>query len=290
MSKLPYAVGFGRRLAIMNAKPILDVQVCDHCNLRCAGCLHFAPLAPKHFLDLDEYEADLLRLSRIEGIGGYFEAVLLMGGEPLLHPRVAEVMRTTRRCLPGEHIMLFTNGLLLKRMGEDFWDAIVECDVELSISPYPLKVDYESLAERARARGAQVRLLNSITDMRENSGKEEFLRLALDPDGGCDPARSFTSCLVGGRALQLSRGAIWPCQLAAHHGFFDQRFGYCMHDGPDDSLPLDSIGSAEDIEGFRRRPHPMCRYCDNDALMVAPWERSQLKAEEWLSQACAETV
>ena len=63
-----------------------------------------------------------------------------------------------------------------------------------------------------------------------------------------------------------------------------------MHDGPDDSLPLDSIGSAEDIEDFRRRSHPMCRYCDNDALMVAPWERSQLKAEEWLSQARAETA
>ena len=63
-----------------------------------------------------------------------------------------------------------------------------------------------------------------------------------------------------------------------------------MHDGPDDSLPLGSIGSAEDIEDFRRRPHPMCRYCDNDALTVAPWERSQLKAEEWLSQARAETA
>ena len=27
----------------------------------------------------------------------------------------------------------------------------------------------------------------------------------------------------------------------------------------------------------------MCRYCDNDALTVVPWERSGLAADEWLA-------
>ena len=40
----PYSVSFAERMTRMSAKPMLDVQVCDHCNLRCAGCLHFAPL------------------------------------------------------------------------------------------------------------------------------------------------------------------------------------------------------------------------------------------------------
>ena len=48
----PYSMGFAERLAKMAAKPKLDVQVCDHCNLRCAGCLHFAPLAEERFLDV----------------------------------------------------------------------------------------------------------------------------------------------------------------------------------------------------------------------------------------------
>ena len=277
----PYTESFGTRLAKMMAKPKLDVQVCDHCNLRCAGCLHFAPLAEKRFLDLTEYERDLERLSAIEGIGGYFDAVVLMGGEPLLHPRVVELMRITRSHLPGERVSLCTNGLLLRSMDDAFWDALVECDVELAISPYPIHVDYEGLADLARSKGAMVAFTGDITKTVE--GKEAFIRLALDPQGGCDPVRSFVSCPFGGCFLQLARGAIWPCQVTAHHGFIEQRFGRGMHAEADDRLALDSISSTDDIETFRRRSHPMCRYCNNDALTVAPWERSKLSAAEWLA-------
>ena len=35
-----------------------DVRECDHRNLRCTGCLHFAPLAEERFLDVDEPEYD----------------------------------------------------------------------------------------------------------------------------------------------------------------------------------------------------------------------------------------
>ena len=56
-----------------------------------------------------------------------------------------------------------------------------------------------------------------------------------------------------------------------------------MHDGPEDSLPLERIASTDDIETFRRKSHPMCRFCDNESLTVMPWERSKLAENEWLS-------
>ena len=280
-NRTPYSEGFAKRMAKMAAKPMIDIQVCDHCNLRCAGCLHFAPLAEPRFLDLDKYEKDLERLSSIEGIDGYFDTVVLMGGEPLLHPRIADVIRLTRRFLPTQNVGLCTNGLKLKRMGEDFWSAIVECDVQIALSPYPIAMDYAALVELARKKGARVTFNGDITDTHE--GKEVFMRLALDPEGRCDPTRSFVSCPVGGRTLQLARGAIWPCQVAALHGDFARRFGFDMHSGPDDALPIASIAAVGDIEAFRRRSHGMCRYCDNDALSVMPWELSKLAATEWLS-------
>lgn len=278
---IPYSIRFAERLAKMAAKPKLDVQVCDHCNLRCAGCLHFAPLAEKRFLDVEAYEHDLRQLTAVEGFEGYFGAVALMGGEPLLHPRLPDVIRVTRTYLRREVIVLCTNGLLLGRMGDDFWHALADYNMELLISPYPLRIDYDALAALAREKGVRAEFAADITNTAD--GKEAFMRLALDPQGGCDPARSFTSCPFGGCFLQLARGAIWPCQVAAHHGSFAQRFGYDLHSEPDDSLPLASIASADDIETFRRRSHPMCRHCNNDALSVVAWERSKLAADEWLS-------
>ena len=248
---------------------------------RRAGCLHFAPLAEERFLDLEEYARDLEKLAAIEGIGGYFGSVVLMGGEPLLHPNISEVVRTTRKHLPDERIDLCTNGLLLKRMDDGFWGALAECGVNLAISPYPVHLDYEGLGELARSKGVRAAFAADITGAAE--GKQAFIHLALDPEGGSDPVRSFTSCPFGGCFLQLARGAIWPCQVSALHGAFARHFGYDMRDGPDDSLPLGAVGSADDIEEFRRRPHPMCRYCDNGALTVEPWRRSGLIAQEWLA-------
>ena len=279
--RTPYVEGFAKRLARMAMKPKLDVQVCDHCNLRCAGCLHFAPLAEERFLDLEEYERDLGRLAVVKDIAGYFGAIALMGGEPLLHPRIVDVMRTTRSFLPGERVSLCTNGLLLRRMDDAFWDALAEYSIELAISPYPIRMDYEALAELARSKGAKAFFTGDITGA--DRDKEVFMRLALDPRGECDPAQSFISCPFGGYYLQLAHGSIWSCQVAAHHGSFARRFGFQMHDDPDDALPLDAITSADDIETFRRRSHPMCRYCNNDALTIAQWEQSKFEAEEWLA-------
>lgn len=278
---VPYREDFARRLAMMSARPMLDVQVCDHCNLRCAGCLHFSPLAAERFCDIDAYAGELERLSAIEGIGGYFSDIVLMGGEPLLHPQIGELLRVARAILPGERVTLCTNGLLLHRMDDAFWDALVSCGVRLAISPYPIRLDYQELLAYACSKGAQAFLSDDITGTA--SGKEAFMRLALDPAGGCDPAGSFVSCPFGGHFLQLADGAIWPCQVTAHHGPLAERFALDLHASADDALPLDSIGSVDQIEAFRRRPHPMCRYCNNGALTVAPWERSKLEAGEWLA-------
>ena len=43
----------------------IDIHLVDHCNLNCRGCTHFSPLAQEFYLDLDSYECDLTRLSKL---------------------------------------------------------------------------------------------------------------------------------------------------------------------------------------------------------------------------------
>ena len=283
----PFRVDFPRRLRTLALAPALDVHVADHCNLRCRGCVHFAPLAQKHCLDLGDYEADLGTLATIPGIQSYFRGLYLMGGEPLLHPRIADVITLTRRMLPHIRIVLATNGLLVGRMDDEFWDALVSCDVELQFSAYPINVDYNGLIGMAKARGADVAFAMDLTE--RDSGKEAFLKVAIDPEGRQDPVRSFNSCFFGGSFMQLSGGSIWNCQIAAHHATLNAAFGWKMASEPSDELPLASVTSIDDIESFRRSERPMCRYCANNQMGIMAWGRSRRDESEWRAQDDAPT-
>ena len=280
---MPFRFTFARRIASLQKKPLIDVHVVDHCNLRCRGCVHFAPIAKPRFLELDAYERDLAAFHAIPHIEDYIRELSLVGGEPLLHPDLPSVMRISRAYLPQTLIALSTNGVLLRRMDEAFWRAMRECDIHLYLSPYPLKIDYPALAKLAESRGVTANIVADITG--KGRGKEVFYRLAIDPTGSQDPVAAHNCCPFGGCNMQLARGRLWPCQVSAWHAPLNERFGLDMHDSPQDSLALEDISSTDQIDELRRTPHPMCRYCDNGRLAVAEWGISRREAEEWVARA-----
>ncbi len=278
---MQYKLPLTDRIARLHRKPGIDVHVADHCNLRCRGCVHFAPIAEPRLLDLDAYERDLTAFAAIPGIEDYIRELYLMGGEPLLHPQLPEVSRMSRGLLPSVGITLSSNGLLLKRMGESFWKAMRECDIKLYLSPYPIKVDYPALLELAESYGVSATIAGDATG--SDRGKEVFFHLAIDPTGSQDPVVAYNHCPFGGCNMQLARGRLWPCQVTAHHIPLNERFDLGLRSVPEDSLALGDISSINQIEDLRHRPHPMCRYCANDRLAIAEWGISRLEAGEWVA-------
>lgn len=259
--------------------PTLDVDVVPHCNLNCASCCHFSPAASPAFLSLDDYERDLEKLARIESIGTFFKAIVLMGDEPLLHPELPAFVRATRRHLPETPLWVTSNGLLLKSMGTEFWDAMRAADCKLVLTLYPTGLDYEALIALAQAHGVRT----GISGGRAESGVvSHLLRTPLDEDGLQDPMASFNRCPLGGYSLQLLNGRIFPCNRGALLGIANERFGTAFAHDEDDYLELDAIRSVEDIDSMRRRAHPMCRYCATSHDERIEWRRSTVDQYEWL--------
>lgn len=126
--------------------PNLELSVARHCNLACAGCSHLSPILPPELLDIDELAADLARLATVY----HAHTVKLMGGEPLLHPRLGEVIAAVRRSGVGDRIALCTNGVLLPKMGDDLWRALDA----VAVSRYPDLLT-DAAIERARERAAR---------------------------------------------------------------------------------------------------------------------------------------
>ena len=271
---------FALHMANLRTRPTLDVDVVDHCNLNCACCNHFSPISQPGFLDPADFERDLALLSNVEAIGEFFSAICLMGGEPLLHPDLAQLVRTTRRYLPRTTIRLVTNGILLEQAPSTLWEALRDTRAEMLITPYPTGLDYDRLASFAAGKCVKAIVGGGLTHNGE--GRAFFLRMPLDPAGTADPVKSFVSCSTAGAIMQLRDGRIYPCNKGAFLDKLNARFGTDFEHKPEDGLELTCIRSAADIDTFRRTPKPMCRYCAQSHMERVAWERSGCAAGEWL--------
>lgn len=97
-----------------SGRTYLRLSITDHCNLKCRYCRPESdPAEPEASPSADDSElVDLVRLADQET--GIYK-LRLSGGEPLMHPRVVEVMAELRSVLPVARLCLTTNGILLPR-------------------------------------------------------------------------------------------------------------------------------------------------------------------------------
>jgi cyclic pyranopterin phosphate synthase len=124
ISESPAAPGLPRDQL---GRPLHDlrISVMDRCNFRCPYCMpettygeHFKFLGNDERLSFDEIQ----RLSRIAASLGVSK-LRLTGGEPLLRPRLAELVSRLRRLDGVDDLAMTTNGVLLARHAKDLREA-----------------------------------------------------------------------------------------------------------------------------------------------------------------------
>lgn len=102
----------------------LRVSLTDRCNLRCTYCMpsDFSDWLPgDHLLTADEI-VEVIDIATEQGITG----VRLTGGEPLLRPDAADIIRRINALPNPPRISLTTNGLRLARQARELKDAGLE--------------------------------------------------------------------------------------------------------------------------------------------------------------------
>jgi len=106
---------FGRRISY------LRVSVTDRCNLRCVYCMPPEGIQWRPHSGILRYEeiTEIIRVAADQGV----RDVRLTGGEPLIRPNLAALVRMIAE-IPGiEDISLTTNGLLLDSLAPILADA-----------------------------------------------------------------------------------------------------------------------------------------------------------------------
>ncbi len=160
-------------------------------------------------------------------------------------------------------------------MPQKFWDTCHGNNITISITKYPISIDYEELASFIKTKDVQMTFYgDNITP--------NFRHIVLDEQGKQNPLKNYLVCHCGGIYLQLREGKIYSCPQSAYIDIINKRFGMEFKHQKNDYLLLSQINSIIEIEKFILKPKAFCRYCNlKMTTWNNTWESSHYQKSEW---------
>jgi hypothetical protein len=224
---------------------------------------------PKHVVDPEALCSDLTALAR-----SYHANVLkILGGEPLLHPNLLEIIMAARESQVADTLEIWTNGLLLPRMERAVWEVVDS----VRISLYPGR----SLKQHQLDRCVDLAHENNVSIRYKHY---QAFQEAYSERGTHDPQlvrKIYATCNEAHR---------WRCHTVANGWFFKCPQGYMIPKGMalgPEAIYRNGI-QIDDSRDFRDRllsyltspePLPSCRNCLGSA---GRWfEHEQVRREEF---------
>ena len=249
-----------------------EIHITDYCNLNCKGCFHFSPLVKQgQIYPYDEFEKEIMTISKI--FNGKFGWIHLLGGEPLLNKDINKYLDCIGKYVKKGKVSLITNGLLLTKMDDSFYETCKRNNIEIAVSKYPLDIDYQKMKEYVASKGVKFIFFGE--------DKNEFSFMSLGKGHENEFRKRYLSCNVSNACVTLDHGKLYYCSASAYIRFFNEKFNE-NYDNSTDSISIYGH-NKKDILNFLRTPHHFCGYCDvklRDSTLF-PWKRSELKRQEW---------
>jgi uncharacterized Fe-S cluster-containing radical SAM superfamily protein len=265
---------YGRRPPVRPFR--FETHMVDHCNLDCWGCNHFSPLSDdKWFADLNTFTRDFKRLSELFHKNA--ASILLLGGEPLLHPDLEKFFPVVRTAFPFANITIVTNGILLGKKDDSFWRECSAQNIGISVTVYPdMEKQFETSYDRGRSYGVKMSSFNNL-----ETAKTSF-HYPLDLSGEQSQSLNFMQC-SNAECITLREGRLYPCCIRPHLHIFNKHFPeHALPESEQDSIDIYAAKSAAEILDFLSRPIPFCRFCFIDKRSdTASWQRSKKDIKEW---------
>lgn len=247
----------------------LEHHIVDHCNLNCAGCSHFSPLAQPWFENIETFKKDFMQLAELtnQQVG----VIRLMGGEPLLHPQVLDFLKLTRELFPYSQIQIVSNGILIPSMKQELLEVCNDNDILICVSNYGLNINLHQT-------------LNGFKWTRVD-WKNELYNISLDLDGAQDPTRAFNNCdLHMYKWYYFQNGCFYPCCVCANIDYFNQYFNLNLEC---ENECISIYNHMEDeIKEFLNQPITLCKYCNTElrSHSYSHFHVSKKDIKEWTYQ------
>lgn len=251
----------------------LEISVVEHCNLNCKYCSHFSPIAKEIYADLEETEQGILLLKKI--IKTDIKEIRLLGGEPLLHQKLADFCKLIRHNFPLSNIAVVTNGILLTFISEDLWNTFMKNDINIRITKYPINLNFTKIREISEKYNVSVSYTNRSKTIKNMN------HMPLDLQGQQDAMESY-KCCYSSRCTNLKGTKIYPCPIVASIEHFNNYYSMNLQVTSKDYFDLEKNNNKTELEQFLSEPIPFCSYCMRKNITYdLPWAISEKDIKEW---------
>jgi hypothetical protein len=196
----------------------------------------------------------------------------VVGGEPLLHPDLLQVISEARRSSLAQQIQLVTNGLLLGRQPEDLWRELDS----VKVTVYPATARRLELAHlRRMAEAHSVRLIVV---------KRPVFRVPVAGSPARDARlvrRIFRCCAMARACHTIADGRLYRCSIAPFMDHYLRRLGHDTDFAATEGIAIEERSDMGDrVARYLSSEVPLeaCRFCLGSVGRDTP--HRQMSAEE----------
>lgn len=255
-----------------------EIHLVEHCNLKCQSCDNFSSLAEEAYIKLEDFNQDMKHMSMLAG--KQINKIRLLGGEPLLHPDLNELLIAARTHFPNALILLTTNAILLDKMPEEFWTVCHDNNIVIEYTWYPINIDRAKHLELAQKNDVSLIPFEGVPVQQKLSHRNP-----INDKGDKDRNYNYSRCYQRWRCISLKDGKIYPCTCIPNVYHFNKYFNKNIPVTDKDYIDIYNVKNVREIEEFLEQAPPFCAYCNvQNRTGGKPWAVTKYKLEEWFDE------
>lgn len=181
-----------------------EIHVAEHCNLKCRDCCNISPFNAQNFITPEEV-TNICSFVNQHLLPDVFKVA---GGEPTLHPQLDQILQIIKQSGAGKVVRVVSNGLLLHRMTDTFWQNIDQLTISNYISA-PVK---PALLEQIKNKARQYEVVLNIKYV--DQFNEIFVDEPITDTGRVQ--QIYNDCWMRHRCLIVRNGRFFKCTRAAY--------------------------------------------------------------------------
>lgn len=273
---------------ISKGKLSFVVYLCNHCNLNCYGCNRWCNLVKEpQFYAYDDIVCDVTKIVS----KGDCRYVGLSGGEPLLYPRIIDLIYTLgelKTKYPDlKWTSIETNCKRLLKMPPEFYQALKDTDTFILFTKYPHSsgIDYDAIIKKLDDEHIRYQNQMWMLDDDVKATRDIFKRYYIFSDPVCGDLTNYQKINMikyykhcYNVCNSLWQGRLYKCAMAP---FIDTLNQFCKtdiklehritEDDFGDYITVDEYTSVAQFNKWLVKPSPLCRYCQMDKTYSFGW-------------------